>query len=345
LRVSLIILSKRFGGAEQHTLDLANHLATEGLAIQLIARRNSWLAPLQSTDLNPLIRVDFLPPLFKRWHLKQALKAFQPDILHSHLGKASRLVAGLKLGMPCVATLHGQYKHKDHARLQGLICVSPWQRKTIPHSFSGEVRDIPNFLNPTPLRGNERQEIRQIHGIENATFVIGSVGRFSHEKGINILIQAFKLAGLPNSRLLLVGDGPERTNLETQADSTIIFAGWQNNPASYYAAFDLFVLPSRAESFGLTLLCAMQAGLPIVSTATEGPTWLLGKEAGVLVDVDDATAMAQSISRLAHDHTLRTRLGAHARDRAKQFRPKHVIPEIIRLYQTLLARTETPPLS
>lgn len=341
LRISLAILSKRFGGAERHVLDLANRLAARPeLTVQLIVRRHGWLqASGPGHALDECIRVDWVSPILKRWGLRRALKAFGPAVVHSHLGMTSRLVGKLGLGVPIVATLHGRFKAKDYSRHDALICVAPWQQDGIPRNYRGEVRVIPNFLEESAPPVEARAAIRRAYAIPEDAFVIGGVGRFAPEKGFDTLLEAFRLAGVPDARLLLVGDGPEMPALRAQAPHGVIFAGWQDAPAPYYAAFDLFVSASRDEPFGLALLQAMQTGLPIVATAADGPQWLLNEGAGLLVDIDDAAVMAQAIRKLAEDEALRQRLGASAKTKSARFRPDEVVAEIIALYRRLAEAT------
>lgn len=340
LRVSLVILSKRFGGAERHVVDLANRLAADGgLAVQLIVRRGGWLQGSAATGWRPAIaaavQVDAVSSLFTGWGVRRALARFAPAVIHTHLGKGSRLVAGLGLGVPLVATLHGQYKAACYRRHAALICVAPWQRGTIPVQFRGTVRVIPNALDAPPCSAAARARVRRRHGIAEGELVVGGVGRMAPEKGFEVLLAAFRRAALPQARLLLVGDGPERAALQREAPPGTLFAGWQEEPADYYCAFDLFVSPARDEPFGLALLHAMQAGLPIVATGAEGPRWLLAEGAGVVVGIDDAAGMAAAIAALAADGERRRALAERAREKGAAFRPEAVVPLIIRCYREL----------
>lgn len=338
MRISLVILSKHFGGAERHVLDLAKELSARKLEVQLIVRSRGWMNENIRKELGKNIKIDHIPPLFKHWNLKRVLRTFYPDIIHSHLGMTSRLVSQLKQDTPIVATLHGRFKAKDYGRHKALICVAPWQQGTIPDGFDGIVSVIPNFLGSTPLQPDDRIRIRRSHDIPDGAFVVGGIGRFSREKGFDVLIKAFQHAAIPNSRLLLVGDGPEMPALRAMASAGVIFAGWQNEAERYYSSFDLFVSPSRAESFGLTTLQAMQSGTAIITTATEGPVWLLGVDSGLTVPIDDIENMAQAIEKLASDVALRTQLSAQAKIKAECFRPENIIPKLVNVYQRLIGQ-------
>lgn len=337
MKVSLVILSKSFGGAERHTLDLAEELTFQGVAVQLIVRHPGWLNESIAKTLRESIRIDWIGPLFKRLSLQRALHSFNPDIIHSHLGWGSRLTGELRLDIPKVATLHGRFKAKNHMRQDALICVAPWQMSTIPSAYQGEVVVIPNFLRVRNATPEERARVRDAYNINDNTLVIGAVGRFAEEKGFDTLIHAFRSAAIPNSRLLLVGDGPEMPALRNLANEHVIFAGWQNDTSRYYAAFDIFVSTSRFEPFGLALLEAMQNALPIIATRAEGPSWLLGKDCGITVPIDDIEAIAEALKKLSSDPLMRNDLGRRALSRSRDFQPEYAIPKLIALYQRLCA--------
>lgn len=334
-RISLVIFSKTFGGAERHVLDLANQLAGQSHDVQLIVRRAGWLNENIAGTLDPHIRVDYVSPIFKRRGLQRALKRFKPDIIHSHLGIGAQLAGKTRFNIPKIATLHGHFKAKNYERLDALICVAPWQESTIDPSYRGQIQIIPNFLAAQPSRPEERHRIRQQYGLHDDTFVIGSAGRFSRERGFDTLIRAFHEAAIPDSRLLLVGDGPEMPALRALASERVIFSGWQDDPASHYAAFDVFASAARRESFGLALLQAMQTGLPVIATRTKGPSWLLGQDAGVIVPIDDAREMARGMQKLAYDPVLRAEIGKRALIRSREFQPDQVMPKLIAFYKNL----------
>ena len=99
--------------------------------------------------------------------------------------------------------------------------------------------------------------------------VIGAVARFSPEKGLDVLIDAF--AQLERGRLVLIGDGDERPRLETLVEAhglidRVQFAGWVTGPWTAQWSLDVLVVPSRSEGFGLAVVEAMLAGIPVIAT-------------------------------------------------------------------------------
>ena len=135
--------------------------------------------------------------------------------------------------------------------------------------------------------------------------VIGALGRLHVNKGFDILLQAAALLrerGMP-VKLQIAGDGPEAGTLRTLAArlglqaEDLTFTGWVTGPADYLAKLDLFVLPSRVEPFGLVVVEAMAAGVPVIASDIDGPrTILKSGELGAMVAPEDPSALADAIA-------------------------------------------------
>ena len=127
---------------------------------------------------------------------------------------------------------------------------------------------IKNAIDQDAFRFNpkHRQEIREKYNLKDSDFVVGHVGRFSKEKNQAFLVELMKT--LPpeydNIKLLLVGDGKIRKQLETEADERVVFAGNTSEVNKFYSAFDLFVLPSHFEGAPIAALEAQANGLDCI---------------------------------------------------------------------------------
>lgn len=341
MRISQVILSKRLGGAERHVADLANELADRH-DVQAILRRPARrdagsshggnIAPM----LDSRVTVQEVGGLLRNRQIGEALRDFRPDIVHTHLGDAGKALRAIRPGVPLVATLHGEYKDKCYRAHDALICVADWQRRSIAACFSGQITTIPNFIaDRTPPTACELEGQRRNLGIPEGSLVIGAVGRLSHEKGFDTLLRAFRHTRLNHARLILVGNGPQRTELEALASPEVIFTGWQENPWSFYHLFDVFVAASRYESFGIAVLEAMQAGVPVLATRAQGPGEILDGGTGILVDVDDVEAMADALRQMCESRDLRDRLAAAGRNRARDYSIGEVVPRIEAVYRKL----------
>jgi glycosyltransferase involved in cell wall biosynthesis/predicted metal-dependent phosphoesterase TrpH len=168
----------------------------------------------------------------------------------------------------------------------------------------------------TPLRRSEGLRARL--ALDGAPLLL-YVGRISDEKRLQVLIDAFSLlAGdLPDLRLVIVGDGPAREQLETAAPKGVAFLGELRGRelAQVYATADVFCFPSTTDTFGQVLLEAAAAGLPSVAADAGGAPELVRQGAtGLLVPPNDPRAFARALDELVRDPSLRSRLGAAARE-------------------------------
>ncbi|MGW2258405.1 glycosyltransferase [Streptomyces sp. NPDC001780] len=145
------------------------------------------------------------------------------------------------------------------------------------------------------------------------TPVVVCVGRLCRQKGQDVLLNAWPrvVRQLPRARLVLVGDGPDARALSAAAPPSVLFAGAVRDPAPWYRAADLVVLPSRWEGMALAPLEAMASGRPVVLSDVDGARESLpaGHEPFCLAPPEDPTALATAIGTLLQDGDLRVALG------------------------------------
>lgn len=150
------------------------------------------------------------------------------------------------------------------------------------------------------------------------------VGRLAKEKGVDILLDAFRsvLDKIPDAALHIIGDGPERKALQLDAkklgiDNVVRFLGAvaPSRLASHYQSASVLVLPSRHESFGRVIIEAFSAALPVVATQTEGATSLIEDGAnGFLVPVEDSAALAERLAQVLKEPALAKKMGIRGRE-------------------------------
>ncbi len=257
----------------------------------------------------------------REWRrIRAVCVASKPDIVHTH-GYRSDVIAGLAAGASHakrVTTVHGFTGGDLKNRLNEWAQVRSYRRFDAVVSVSGAiasrltesgVRDklihtIPNAIDQR-RKLESRFDARRRLGLADEEFVIGWVGRMSHEKGLDVLIDALATIGKP-FKAIFVGDGPDRTLLQGRAravgaDSSIVWAGVLPDAASIFAAFDTFVLSSRTEGIPIVLLEAMRASVPIVSTRVGGVPEMLGENEAFLVETSRPDLVAAAIDTVARE--------------------------------------------
>ncbi len=330
------------------------------------ASANEFIAAARETELE----VDLIPEQ-RRFDLavipalRAAIEARQPDLVITNSVKSHFLFWRSRLSRkyPWVAFHHGytttDLKMRVYNRLDRWSLPKADRVVTVCHSFARELAKSTkiveenifvqhNAIRPLPKsRENDVDDLKRSLGFAEADRVIIAVGRLSKEKAQTDLIDAFKVLCETHQdlsvKLLIIGDGPERANLETAARASgqndlITFAGQVSNVHPFYAAADVFVLPSHSEGSPNVLLEAMSAEVPIVGTAVGGVPEIVADEASaLLVPPQNPQALAAAIDRVLQDQALAQRLttGASALV-AREHSPEAYARNLISLYQEVI---------
>jgi glycosyltransferase involved in cell wall biosynthesis len=192
---------------------------------------------------------------------------------------------------------------------------------------------------------------RRLFGVGADEFVVGWVGRMTAIKRVDDVLLAFRRLrerGV-KARLCLVGDGPDREQVEQRAHDLgvvrhVLFVGYQRDIAPYYSFFDAFVLPSANEGTPVSAIESLAAARPVVATRVGGTPDVVEDGAdGILVPVGDVEAIAAALERLARDADLRRRLGEHGRERVvPRYRVERLVADVDALYRELLSSAGLP---
>jgi glycosyltransferase involved in cell wall biosynthesis len=297
------------------------------------------------------------------------MRTFRPDIVHTHTAKAGTLgrLAARWCRVPVVVhTYHGHvlqgYFSPPKARL--FLAIERWlgRRTDALLAVSDRVRHellelgigrpdrfvvLPLGLDLDGLLGAEarRGELRRELGFAADDFLVGIVARLVPIKAHEVFFRAAAiLAGrLPRARFVVVGDGERRGELEASARALglgerVRFVGWRRDLERVYADLDVVVLTSRNEGSPVSLIEAMAAARPVVATRVGGvPDLVEHGVNGVLVEVDDAAAIARAVETLAADPQRGLVMGRAGRKRVyPAFSASRLIDDVDRLYQDLL---------
>jgi glycosyltransferase involved in cell wall biosynthesis len=303
-------------------------------------------------------------------HLTRVLRQELPDIVHTHSGKAGilgRLAAG-RAGVPIIIHhIHGP----SFGPFQGPIANAVFLRaekfaaRTTTHFICSATamarrylaagigrpemytRILSGFQVDTFVQTLNDLTLRSSLGLRKDAFVIGKIGRLAPLKGHEDLFKAFVavLAQQPKSRLLFVGDGALRGQLEAQAmqlglREKIIFAGLVPPTAvpRYIGIMDCLVHLSQREALSRALPQALAAARPVIAYDFDGADEVcLDGETGFLVRTGDVPSVSRHLLELSRDPVLRARLGQRGQQFVKdQFRVENMLEQIYQLYQRLL---------
>lgn len=288
--------------------------------------------------------------------LRRILKELRPDVVHTRNWPGmDGIIAARLAGIRNV--VHGEHgwgmddpdgRSPKRMRIRRLLtrwvreytCVS----RAIERWLAEEIRvrrpvtQIYNGVDTDTFRPGTGEPVRAELGIPGDALVVGIVGRLDPIKDHPTLFQAFDRLRdkVPDARLLVVGDGPERARLESLAGEGVIFLGDRADVPEILRALDLFVLSSRNEGVSNTILEAMATGLPVVATRVGGnPELVKDGQTGTLVPTGDPVALAQALAAYAASPQRRVAGGATGRTWAVE---RFSIAAMVQGYETVWSR-------
>jgi glycosyltransferase involved in cell wall biosynthesis len=297
VKILELIPSLESGGAERLVVDIANEFSA-GNDVIVVSLKRITEDHFYSKDINSDVRIISLKKAkgFKVkviWKLFKTIKKEKPDIVHSHLASTFHYL------MFCIPffkrisffhTLHSIAEKEERHNIIWLIrkvliktgrlhfiCISDSINRTYKERVNKDFKVIVNGrpqVSKTELFGNVVEEMKKLRKDED-TRIFLSVGRLTHEKNHELLIDAFKESKPDNAVLLIIGkdysEGFEKTKLlQLRADDNTYFLGEKSNISDYMLLADAFCLSSVYEGMPITIIEAFSAGLPVISTAVGG---------------------------------------------------------------------------
>ena len=342
------LMRKMVGGMQTHLLDLVAGLNRDRYDITVISPLNSTLKnSLDELDI-PMVEVDIDEKInpykdaIAVKKLKRVISSLRPDILHIH-GNKTALVgryAIRDMDIPAViVTVHNFLIFQDsnfimrglaamvERRLERytdkLITVSSSLKRSlieIEGISSEKLVTIPNGIDVESWKAEGRKKtLKTKLGLKEDDLLIASVGRFVPFKGHKILLEAAKIACEKRAELkvAIAGDGPLREELIALVDKLglgekVFFLGFVDDTRELFFDADMFVLPSLKEPFGIVVLEAMAASLPVIATRAGGVPDIIDQDEGILVEPGDPKELADNIIALAGDKGKRALIAEKA---------------------------------
>jgi glycosyltransferase involved in cell wall biosynthesis len=389
VRILHIITMLEIGGAQYNTLLSAADSLRRGHDVRVAASPGPLVGEARHLLGECFIALSALRREISPWHdlaaffaLRQLIRSFRPEIVHTHSSKAGILGrwAARSLGVPrIIHTAHGwgfhrgqrplvrrvyQFIERITARITDrLIVVSEANRRealaagigrpeqyvlirsgiapvgsalsegreaaappTAPTRMDKECRSLDQRsvgIRVAPIADCHATSaaVRREFGIPEDAFLLLAVGNYKPQKNPAAMarIAATLLAARPNAFFLSIGDGPDRSRLETTLapwlGSRAILPGWRDDPRRLMIAADLLLHTPLFEGLPRVILEALSAGLPVLSTDVDGiPEAVPNDVAGLLFPPEDEAGMIEALMRLHDDAALRTRLASGARE-------------------------------
>ncbi len=356
MRILQISSARHLGGGERHFVDLTNGLHNHGHQVFVAIFQGSPLLPeLRSLPNANILRLPFRKPfdLASAWKLRRFARSRDVEIVHAHLARDYPIatLAAQRGSCRLVLTRHvlfpmGKWHRLTRRRVSRVIAVSEAVAARLREQGIFEDRQI------TVVRNGINLE--RLGGVTRADRVgvlrVGLLGELSPVKGQADFIRAaaiisgrradveFVIAGRDNS-----ADGRYGRELKQLIESRglgnrIRLIETRIDVADFFSQLSLFVSASRSEAFGLAIIEAMAAGVPVVATASDGAREIIADgRTGRLVPIADAEALAGQIDELLNDAGQRDHLAAAARQMvAQEFSLDRMVMETESVYRDLL---------
>lgn len=354
----LVDLETEWREGQSQMLLLLKGLYERGHAAELLAVRGS---PLAHRARKSNIYVHTVPSHFRRLRAAAKIHSVMADgridLVHVNEPHAltSAWLVGARRRVPLVVSRRvaypigkSRFARNRYLSADRIAAVSKFVQESLLDSGipDKQIEVIYEGVEvPKPPTPQARNLARQRWGVRESEFLFGCVGYLLPEKGQELLVRALPAVRtkFPDARLLLAGDGPRRSQLESLAHElglpgAVIFAGFVEDVPQVYASLDAFLFPSLAEPLGTSLLAAMAWGLPLVAVASGGvPEYVEDHATGLLVAHPDQSLFSVQMLRLLSDHALSDRLGASAKASIEnRLTADHMVENTLNLYQRLL---------
>ncbi|NND77142.1 MAG: N-acetyl-alpha-D-glucosaminyl L-malate synthase BshA [Flavobacteriales bacterium] len=373
-----IVLYPTFGGSGVVATELGKSLAKQGHEIHFI----SYDLPVRLDALSERLHYHEVSvsdyPLFDHTpyelvltsKLIEVVKYEKLDLLHVHYAiphasaayLAKKILSDEGIYIPYITTLHGTditLVGKDKSfepvitfainHSDAVTAVSESLRSDTYDLFnvSNGIDVVPNFVDLDFYKGIDCGGLRERYA-PNGEKLLTHVSNFRKVKRVEDIVKTFfnVQKELP-SRLLLVGDGPERSNIEEMCREeglcdSIVFLGKLKDPQVILKISDLFLLASEHESFGLSALEAMACGVPVISTDTGGlPEVNKNGYSGFTLPLGDVSGMTSRALEIISNEETHSQFKAQALEQAKKFSLDKVLPQYLEIYKRVIKDQRT----
>ena len=298
---------------------------------------------------------------------KKIIKEIKPDIIYLNSSKAGgvgRLALWFNRKVKIIYNAHGWYfnaeiseiKKKIYVLIEKILAkktdkIINISKNEYESAISNKIAskdkmciiyngiDFQKFLDANKYRASTRQKYK----ISNYDILIGVVGRISEQKNPISSIKAFKFVNksYPNTKIMFVGSGNLEDEVKEYAKDyniidKVIITGWDENVEKYIPAFDIAILPSKWEGFGLAIIEYMACDKPIVASKVGGIKDIIeDKKNGLLINANDTKALSEKIIELIENEDLKNRLIYNNRQYKFNYNIENVVKQHIEIFDNL----------
>ncbi|MBU1092068.1 glycosyltransferase family 4 protein [Patescibacteria group bacterium] len=370
ISITYVIGDSSLTGAPRHLLSLVTGLDQREFSVSVILPQGPLADELQKNRITT-----FLVPMRSRSDvaavnaIRKLLTRYDPDIMHAH-GQRAGLLARIAVKDLPIKVVYTEHTWTKEFRLENPILHWAHIRSMrmldrLTHKTIAVSKAVADFLIKTNITKPEKIQVIY-NGIELITdkphqsefellrkyhldakdVVIGTIGSLNIQKDTASLIKAMPrvIKRFPNAKLVIVGTGPLQKNLQRLAtklkiSDAVVFTGVINNVADILKTFSIFVLCSRSEAFGISILEAMKAHVPIITTKVGGiPEIITSNRNGLLVNPCDPKQLASTIMKLLNDKKLQKKLAVGGYETLQKFTTTTMVHETEKLYKNLSKR-------
>jgi glycosyltransferase involved in cell wall biosynthesis len=361
MRIVQICSARELGGGEKHLADLANELALRGHDVYaIVVPRSPLRGELKALPQENIVELPIRNSLnlINAFKLARFLRERRIEIIHAHMARdypLSALAVGRADGTQLVLTRHVLFQlHKSHRltlrNVARVIAVSRAVSESLRDQRIFDRSKITVVYNGIDIDRFSGIKDRIAYERSGARFRVGMIGHIAPIKGHKEFVRAAAIVCQRRNdvEFVIVGEdkshkGENRRRLEKliadlNIGPRIRMSGWTDDVAKVLGTFDLFVSPARAEPFGLAIVEAMAAGIPILATMSEGACEIIEPDkTGRLVPLRDVDALAGAIDELLSDPGERERLSANAQGAVRErFSLARMVDETEDVYRQVL---------
>lgn len=336
-KIRIVHVAQAAGGVERYLQMLLRHMDKDKYEHILICSHNydthnflGLVKKIERVEMQRSIGVHDFSAIIK---VRRLVKKYQPDILYAHSSKAGAIARISRIGIKCkcIYNPHGWAFNMQGSRVTisvykliekllaplctKIVCISEAEKQSaVKYKICAEnkLHVIYNGIDIEAFSDTTYKAPANDCLIPGGSFVVGTVGRLSKQKAPDVFVRSARLIKdrIPNAFFVMVGNGEQQQETEAliaelKLSDCFMITGWVDRPQDYISRFDVALLLSRWEGFGLVLPEYMLKKKPIVATKTDAiPDIITNGENGLLVEMDDCQAVADAVFELSLNRSL-----------------------------------------